>query len=153
MAKQTSHTDPRDPLNLAACTCANLRRAMRAVTQAYDAALAPTGLRATQFTVLAALSLSGDVPLGRLAKALGMDRTTLTRNLRPLSDRGLVEDVREGDQRVRLVRLTASGRALLEDARPLWERVQERTVGGLGQTRWAGLLDDLDRLVGGGIRA
>ena len=71
--------------DLAACACANLRKAARVVTQAYDKALKPTGLRATQFTVIATLATEGDAPLTRLAEALVMDRTTLTRNLKPWS--------------------------------------------------------------------
>ena len=79
-----------------ASTCAgfNLRRASRAVTQHFDHALAPIGLRATQFTLLGALALAAPVSTNELARGLVMDRTTLTRNLRLLRDAGLVQPAR-----------------------------------------------------------
>ena len=79
-----------DTQNVAACTCANLRKATRVVTQVYDAALQPVGLKATQFTVLAVLAERGEAPLTRLAETLVMDRTTLTRNLKPLVREGFI---------------------------------------------------------------
>ena len=80
--------DQQGHLDVALCTCANLRKATRVITQAFDAALQPTGLKATQFTVLATLARQGDGPLTLLAESLVMDRTTLTRNLKPWSARG-----------------------------------------------------------------
>ncbi len=130
-------------MDLTQCTCANLRKAARVVTQAYDAALQPSGLKATQFTVLATLAAEGDVPLTRLAEALVMDRTTLTRNLKPLMRDGLVRIDHEDDRRVRKVVLTEPGRTALEAARPYWEGAQARVHRALGQERWSGLLADL----------
>ncbi|HJX86773.1 MAG TPA: MarR family winged helix-turn-helix transcriptional regulator, partial [Gemmatimonadales bacterium] len=66
------------------CACFNVRKAARALTAFYDQVMAPTGLRATQGTLLVALARAGDIPVTRLAGILGMDRTTLTRNLEPL---------------------------------------------------------------------
>ena len=129
--------------DVADCTCANLRKAARVVTQAYDAALRPSGLKATQFTLLAALARRGDAPLTRLAEALVMDRTTLTRNLKPLVGKALVRIGHEQDQRVRKVGLTEAGRRALEAARPQWERAQSRLVQDIGQQRWSALLADL----------
>ena len=129
--------------DLSACACANLRKAARVVTQAYDAALRPTGLKATQFTMLATLSKRGDLPLTRLADALVMDRTTLTRNLKPLARMGLVRIDHEEDQRVRRISLTDAGKDVLADALPLWRKAQSRTVKSLGRERWSGFLDDL----------
>lgn len=137
----------------ATCTCGNLRRAMRAVTQAYDAALAPSGLRATQFNVLVAIAHVGRPPLSRLAEALVMDRTTLSRNLRPLERDGLVAIATGGDRRTREIRLTPKGRKALERALPLWERVQGRMRAGLGRKRWQGLRGDLDVAVALGLGA
>ena len=113
------------------------------VTQAYDAALRPSGLKATQFTLLAALASRGDAPLTRLAEALVMDRTTLTRNLKPLVGKALVRIGHEQDQRVRKVGLTEAGRRALEAARPQWERAQSRLVQDIGQQRWSAFLADL----------
>jgi len=135
------------PFDVAACTCAGLRRAARAVTQIYDAALRPAGLTANQFTLLATLERAGDAPLTRLAEILVMERTTLTRNLRPLERRGLVAVLRERDRRVRRVTLTAAGRRLLEEARPRWARAQSQVVDELGAEGCSGLRRDLDHLV------
>ncbi len=135
------------------CTCGNLRRAMRAVTQAYDAALAPSGLRATQFNVLVAIAHIGRPPLSRLAEALVMDRTTLSRNLRPLERDGLVAIAAGGDRRTREIRLTPKGRKALERALPLWERVQGRMRAGFGRKRWQALRGDLDVAVALGLGA
>lgn len=113
------------------------------VTRIYDAALRPVGLKATQFTLLATLARFPDIPVTRLAKALVMDRTTLTRNLKPLESRGLLAVAHEEDQRVRRIRITDQGRRLLQQALPQWQRAQSRMVEGLGRERWSGLLDDL----------
>lgn len=134
-------------MDVAACTCANLRKATRVVTQAFDAALRPSGLKATQFTVLATLGSEGELPLTRLASALVMDRTTLTRNLKPLVRDGLVHIGQEADQRVRNVSLSAKGESVLAAARPCWEQAQSRVVDALGPTRWSGLLEDLKATV------
>src|SRR4030088_1624820 len=75
---------------VAECACEGLRRTARAVTQHYEDALAPSGLRATQFPIVVALASAGPLPVTRLAQALVLDRTTLTRNMRALLDRGLI---------------------------------------------------------------
>lgn len=133
----------RNAMDLSQCTCANLRKASRVVTQAFDAALHPTGLKATQFTLLGTLATQGDTPLTQLADALVMDRTTLTRNLRPLMRDGLIRIDDEEDRRVRKVVLTEGGRAAIEAALPYWEQAQARVHAALGQDRWDGLLADL----------
>ncbi len=136
-------TDSKTPTDVAACTCGNLRKATRAVTRLYDAALQPAGLKATQFSLLAALSKVGDAPLTRLAEILAMDRTTLTRNLKPLVNKGLIGIGHDEDQRIRMVGLTAAGKRVFKHALPAWEQAQSRMVESLGRARWSGLLDDL----------
>ena len=133
--------------DLAACACANLRKAARVVTQAYDKALKPTGLRATQFTVLATLATEGNAPLTRLAEALVMDRTTLTRNLKPLVRQGLIKIAHEEDERVRRVGLTEPGERAFAAARPLWAAAQRRLRESLGAERRSALLGDLGATV------
>ena len=130
------------------CTCANLRRATRIVTQVYDASLQPTGLRATQFTLLATLANRGELPLSRLADVLVMDRTTLTRNLKPLVQKGWIRIDHGADQRVRQISLTDDGKRVFQDALPYWQQAQTRLVESLGYDRWATLLDDLVTTVG-----
>lgn len=140
-------TPEREATAFSDCTCANLRKAARMVTQAYDAALQSTGLKSTQFILLANLAEQGDMPLTQLADALVMDRTTLTRNLKPLVRQGLVHVAQEADLRVRRISLTRAGRAAVVAARPKWEAMQLRVSERLGDARWAGLLDDLNATV------
>ena len=119
------------------------------VTQLYDEALKPAGIRATQFTVLVAIGSGGPISVNQLADRIVMDRTTLTRNLKPLEREGLIA-VRPGDDlRVREVSLTAKGRKTLDRAYPLWERVQARLREQLGDPRVDKLLVDLQATVKG----
>ncbi|MCC6179071.1 MAG: winged helix-turn-helix transcriptional regulator [Chloroflexi bacterium] len=127
-------------------TCAgyNLRRASRAVSQHFDRALAPSGLRMTQFTLLGALALAGPCSMSRLAQGLVIDRTTLTRNLRLLRDAGLAEPASPTDRRLVL---TARGVETLARAVPLWEVAQAEIVDAFGAGRWRGLVAELRALV------
>ncbi len=122
------------------CACLNLRMAARAVTQMYDAVLRPTRLKATQFSVLAAVAGHGPASMTAVARALVMDRTTLTRNLKPLLDRGLVAASAGGDKRQRTIAVTAKGEAVLADALPLWRKAHDQIVGGVGAARWQGVM-------------
>jgi DNA-binding MarR family transcriptional regulator len=125
------------------CTGFGLRKAARALGRIYDEGMAPAGLRATQFNLLVALSLAREAPVMKVADELGLDRTTLTRNLVPLQRDGLVESVPDPDRRVRRVRLTARGHEALAAALPRWERTQRRVVTALGKQRWSELMDGL----------
>src|SRR3954454_25406477 len=95
-AARASSPDPAR-FGLAPCACGRLRRATRALTQLYDDALAPAGLRLTQFALLRALKRSGPIGISELAARELLDRTALSRNLDPLIARGLVETVRGRD--------------------------------------------------------
>jgi DNA-binding MarR family transcriptional regulator len=106
------------------CVCFAVRRAARTITQHYDRQLRETGLRVTQFSLLAVLSHGEPRPVNRVAARLGMDRTTLTRNLRPLVDRGYVTVEGGEDARVRLVQITTRGSAAATAALPHWRRAQ-----------------------------
>jgi DNA-binding MarR family transcriptional regulator len=119
--------------------------AARAVTRAYDRALRPSGLRSTQFTILVAASVAGGIPLHRLAKILGLERTTLTRNLAAIERKGLIK-VAEIDGRTRNVIVLPAGEELLTQALPLWDQAQERLREKLGQERWLTLRDSLGDL-------
>lgn len=129
------------------CACANLRQAARAITQFYDAILQPSGLRATQFTVLVAISLNEQIAITELAERLGMDRTTLTRNLKPLEKQGLVESNSGEDRRTRVVTLTDQGQETLQIARPLWEQAQQQAVEALGPEKFTQLLANVLEIV------
>jgi len=106
------------------CKCSALRRASRAVTQHYEASFRGTGLRATQFTVLATLAQTGPLPLTELADALVLERTSLTRNLQPLERRGLVKTLSDADQRVRRIAITTKGENAALGALDAWKRAQ-----------------------------
>jgi DNA-binding MarR family transcriptional regulator len=127
----------------AQCVCFNLRKAARAVTQLYDEVFRPTGLRATQLSILAVTNRQGPLTVSRLAEATVTDRTTLTRNLQLLETQGLVRITPGSDRREREVRLTARGSKALADAYPLWKEVQGALAKGLGPERLGRLLADL----------
>src|SRR5438067_13188454 len=120
----------------ATCACLHVRKAARAITQLYDEVLQPTGLRSTQFNLLVAVALAGEAPVTRLAEVLVMDRTTLTRNLKPLESQGLLTIDAGTDRRTHQVRLTARGRQALERALRYWEQAQGQVVTRLGQAQW-----------------
>lgn len=108
------------------CHCLAIRQAARRITQLYDHALAPIGLRGTQFSILAVLHDAGPIGMRALAQRMVMDRATLGHNLRPLEAQGLVGRTVGTDRRSRLVTLTTAGRDRLEAARPLWRQAQRR---------------------------
>ena len=139
-----SRTSPAESAN---CLCFNLRKAARAITQTYDAALAPMGLKATQFTVLQIAAAAAGAPMSRLAGQLGMDRTTLTRNLHPLQKAGLILVASGKDRRERMVHVTAQGQEVLSTALPLWESAQTKLYSALGPVAFVSLLDRLESVV------
>lgn len=106
------------------CICVNLRRAARAMTALYDAALAPAGIKVTQFSLLRSVQRNEPAAIGTLSGELDLDRTTLARNLDPLLRDGLVELAAGNDRRVTEVRLTAKGRHTIAKAIPLWQKAQ-----------------------------
>lgn len=121
----------------ASCVCLGVRRAARLVARRYDDAFRPLGITSGQFSILAALLGEGAVPLGSLAEILGMDRTTLNRNLRPLEAMALVATRSDkSDARVRGLQLTAGGRALLDRAIPIWTEVQADSQRRLARSGW-----------------
>ena len=106
-----------------------MRRSTRQVTQFYDDALRRSGLRITQFTLLASVAELGTTSQLPLAERMGMDRTTLTRNLALLERDGLLETKQgRGDRRERIVSLTKAGRRALAKAMPLWETAQAEMI-------------------------
>ena len=122
------------------CLCSLSRTTARAITSVYDRMLRPMGLRSTQFTLLATLAGHGEMTMTSLANALGMDRTTLTRNLAPLESRGWVKvDSEKGDARTRVASATAKGHATARKALPLWRKAQVKVTAALGTTDIAAL--------------
>src|SRR5712664_3901127 len=109
---------------LSPCVCNTLRMVTRAVTQLYDDVLRPSGLRVTQFSILATIARMGEANLKQLEDTLAIDQTTLTRSLSLLARDGVIERVSHPDGRVKAMRLTSKGRRALEEARPLWGQAQ-----------------------------
>jgi len=125
------------------CMCANIRRAARTITQRYDEALRPLGLTITQFTILQALSIAGEITQGRLGEILAMDSTTLTRTLGVMNRDGWIAKVYGTDRRERRLRLTREGEAELNRGVPRWQKSQETLRVRLGKKRW----DDVTELM------
>ncbi len=136
-----------ESLDASACLAFSVRKAARVVTQLYDEAFAPLGLKSTQFSLLNAINASGQISINDLAAALVMDRTTLTRNLKPLRSSGLVGIVPGDDKRVRVVSLTAAGKKLLRQALPLWRQIQQQAIERLGHRISDRLGRDLDSVI------
>lgn len=128
---------------MTACACEGLRRSARAVTSRYQEVLAGSGVRAAQLPILVGAQLMGPLPLTALAETLLIDRTTLTRNLRTLQGDGLVAVEEDEDRRVRLVVLTAAGRAALERAIKSWRQAQESVATSFGPERLRALVAEV----------
>ena len=127
------------------CTCARLRRTARRMTQAYDQALRPSGLRLTQYSVIANVVRADGLSVTDLANRLTMDRTTLTRNLRPLEKAGFVRIEAGPDRRSRAVSVTAGGRRAYAKAVKLWQEAERRFRRNMGKEETADLARLLDQ--------
>ena len=125
------------------CACFNLRKATRVITQHFDESLKPSGLLITQFTILVAVAMAKAGTINELAERLVMDRTTLTRNLKPLEREGWLKSEPGQDQRTRVMSLTAHGEAALAKAFPLWQQAQSEVEQRLGPQRMNALLAHL----------
>lgn len=143
MSKKIS---PRELIPCADCACFNIRKASRVVTQVYEELMQETGFRGTQFTVLVMTAAYGPITISNLADKLVMDRTTLTRNLKPLEKQGLIAIVPGEDKRTRAVELTEAGNDMLREALPLWKKAQQKIATFMGQGRLDNLLGELRSL-------
>jgi DNA-binding MarR family transcriptional regulator len=115
------------------CACANLRRAARVITRLYNRELRTEHIEITQFTLLMTLDLAGEVSQGQLGKLLALDSTTLTRMLELIEKKGWIKEKEGDDRRFRIIRLTAAGRAKLEQSMPYWKKAQNRVQKALGE--------------------
>lgn len=129
-----------------ACACGRLRRATRALTQLYDDAMAPAGLRITQFSLLRTLLRDGRLRISDLAARQLLDRTALSRNLDPLVEQGYVEVTQGSDARTREVAITRNGRKALHAAGAHWQRAQADVARRLGPKRLDALIEMLGEL-------
>jgi DNA-binding MarR family transcriptional regulator len=134
------------PLPALPCFCSTVRRTSRSLTQLYEDALRPLGLRATQFTILQALALTGQVSQGRLGEILAIDSTTLTRALEIMRRRGWITERRGKDRRERWLHLAIKGEKQFSRALPIWEKVQTNLRHRIGKQNWEKLLQLADQV-------
>ena len=123
----------KDAVNFVACrqcVCTAARRRSRELTRAFEKAMRGSGVRGTQFTLLATLVQTGPIPTTRLADLQGLERTTLTRNLRPLIRDGLVRIDEGEDRRVRKAAITSTGEEAARRAFPFWRKAQDAALAG-----------------------
>lgn len=118
------------------CLFRHVSGTARTVAAAYDAALRPWGLTASQFNLLMTSARNGPLSTGALAAYLATDRSTLPRLLRPLLARKLVRQRQGQDRRVRIIAVTAAGESLLRCALPAWQALQDSLVRRVGASRW-----------------
>ncbi len=129
------------------CTCFNLRKAARVVTQIFDNAMRSINLRATQFTLLALAYAHGPITVTKLSEEMVADRTTLSRNLNPMEKSGLIRIEQGDDRRTRIVIITESGKRKLEEAYPLWKKAQLEIKDVMGTDKWSTLISNSTELV------
>jgi DNA-binding MarR family transcriptional regulator len=138
------------PRQASGCTCFKLRSLSRRVTQLYDRALAPSGLKVTQYSLIANArrrEASNPPTVTELAQKLVTDRTTLTRNLKPLVDAGYIKVGSGADERSKAVSVTAKGEAAYQAARPLWSAAQGLMRARVGERDLAALHDLIDSIL------
>jgi len=129
------------------CCCFNMRKVTRAVTQYFDRFLEPAGVRATQFTLLVALFSTKGKTLTEIAEDLVMDRTTLTRNLKPLEKMGLIATVQTLDKRSKAYMLTEKGEQTVDRCIPMWQQAQNSVVNSLGDETYKDIVGKLSRML------
>jgi DNA-binding MarR family transcriptional regulator len=134
------------------CNCLALRQASRTITAAYDQALGGSGLRVTQFSILYKLAGLGPMTVNQIARELVMDRTTLTRNLKPLErDALILSGPSEQDRRERVVTLSPAGKEKVKAVAPLWRKAQQEFEERFGAARARDLRDVLRAVVATGV--
>jgi DNA-binding MarR family transcriptional regulator len=146
LKRQNTDTILEEGVSADSCTCGELRKAARAVTLLYDNATKYSGLLSTQLGVLD-LVFNSDSKISDLAEELGMDRTTLTRNLSVLERQGLIKISSGKDLRTRIVTITTKGRNSLAKAVPLWNQVQRKVKQEMGENAWSELMRNLSHFL------
>ena len=137
--KRQRETDLTDYMACASCFCLASRQAARKITRLYDGYMQGSGIRVTQFTILSQLMLRGEMPIGKLADILGMERTTLTRNLTLLEQRKWISIKAGDDPRSRMIGITAQGRGMVRRGFPYWSKAQAEVGKMLGADGQAAL--------------
>lgn len=128
------------------CICFNVRKATRLLTAHYDRIISAAGLKTTQLSLLMTVLLRNKANLSQLANMLGMDRTTLSRNVRLLKQKGLITVSTGEDKREQYINITEKGMNTINQAIPLWEKAQAEAVERLGEEWVHEFLADLRHL-------
>ncbi len=137
---------PLDMTSVENCTCFNVRRVSRAITQFFDAGVRQHGVRPTQTPILRALQAKSGWSMAELSEWLGLERTTLLRNLRPLQRDGLLR-IRGGGRGGHVeLEITEKGRKFIAKVQPAWRSSQDKVVAILGQERWSAIIGDLQKV-------
>jgi DNA-binding MarR family transcriptional regulator len=147
LKKQKTGTVLERGMSADTCTCSELRKAARAITLLYDNAFKSSGLLSTQFGVLQIIYNIDSIRISDLADKLGMDRTTLTRNLSVLGRHGFIEISQGKDHRTRIVTATQKGRNAVSRTILLWNEVQRKVKQKMGESSWHELMQNLNELV------
>src|ERR1700716_1298321 len=134
-----AESDTNDYMACAGCFCLASRQAARRITRLYDSCMQQSGIRATHFTILSQMLLRGEMPIGKLAAILGMERTTLTRNLTLLEQHKWISIKAGDDPRSRMIGITAQGRGIVRRGFPYWSEAQARVGRALGADGQAAL--------------
>lgn len=142
LSGQTAQSTPLDT----PCNLFYLRRAARAVSKQYGAAMKDSDVEATQFSVLFILSRAGALSITELANKMGLDRTSMSRNLSPLQTHGYISVSDTGTSRAREVTITQAGTAALQELMPMWRKAQAEFVEHLGEADTALLIELLGRV-------
>lgn len=131
------------------CTCFNLRKISRVVTQVFEDVFRHEGieLKGTQYSLLVNVFAYGPVPITRLAEILVMDRTSLARNLKPLGNKGYLKIKSGKDKRTKMVELTPAGKEILSDAYPHWKSAQRSVVKEIGEKNWKLMFESINSFV------
>jgi DNA-binding MarR family transcriptional regulator len=143
LKKQNIDTMLEQGMSADTCTCGELRKAARAITLLYDNAFKSSGLLSTQFGVLQVIHNIDSIRISDLADKLGMDRTTLTRNLAVLEREGFIKISQGKDHRTRIVTATQKGRSAVTKVLPLWNEVQRKVKKQMGESSWHELMQNL----------
>ena len=139
MTSPSTFSVPPDAV-LDVCLCHSVRRAARALSRLYDAALAPYGLKSGQFTLLTAIAALGPVSVSRLGEIMRMDASTLSRNLKPLRAAGYLHADGASGRRAGQMELTSAGSKLLADSLPAWQAIQSEVTRKVGSGTAGSLL-------------
>jgi DNA-binding MarR family transcriptional regulator len=129
------------------CACSNFRKASRALTQLFDHALQPSGLRSTQLIILLEIAVARSMTAPQLARRLVMDPSTLARNLNLIAKKDWIKFQSRENRRGQEISLTRQGARAIQRAVPLWRRAQTAFAEKLGEKRWRSLQSDLSASV------